>query len=146
MHQISQPILNELMNVVHLVQQIKVSNKYHINWLQCDLSSKWKHDFNATVNDWKLSLLSWLLLPYPYTAQLARRLYEEMRREAATKHIQKHVRAHTARRSYTNLQASAIVIQTGLRAMAARNIYKHKRRTKATTIIQVINSLVGIFL
>ncbi|XP_044466154.1 myosin-12 [Mangifera indica] len=71
-----------------------------------------------------------------WRAQLARRLYEEMRREAATKHIQKHVRAHTARRSYTNLQASAIVIQTGLRAMAARNIYKHKRRTKATTIIQ----------
>ncbi|KAJ0039099.1 hypothetical protein Pint_24134 [Pistacia integerrima] len=71
-----------------------------------------------------------------WRAQLARRLYEEMKREAATVHIQKHGRAHTARKSYTNLQASAIVIQTGLRALAARNIYKYRRRTKAATRIQ----------
>ncbi|KAF5953341.1 hypothetical protein HYC85_006197 [Camellia sinensis] len=71
-----------------------------------------------------------------WRAQLARKLYEYMRKEAASIQVQKHVRAHTARKSYTNLQASAIAIQTGLRAMATRNEYRHRRRNKATTIIQ----------
>lgn len=77
-------------------------------------------------------------------AQLARNLYEQMRKVAASIRIQKHVRAHTARKSYTKLLASAIVIQTGLRAMAARNVYRYRRRTKAATIIQVKNPLAGI--
>nr|XP_023884762.1 myosin-12-like [Quercus suber]POE70253.1 myosin-12 [Quercus suber] len=79
----------------------------------------------ATVNVQKL-----------WRAQLARKLYEQMRKVAASIRIQKHVRAHTARKFYTKLLASAIVIQTGLRAMAARNEYRYKRRTKAATIIQ----------
>lgn len=60
-----------------------------------------------------------------------------MRREAASIHIQKHVRAHKSRRNYKNLQAAAIVIQTGLRALAARNEYRYRRRTKAANNIQV---------
>lgn len=60
-----------------------------------------------------------------------------MKRDAAAIHIQKQARAHMARRSYKTLQASAIVIQTGIQAVAARNIYRHRRRTKAATIIQV---------
>ncbi|KAF2319319.1 hypothetical protein GH714_014756 [Hevea brasiliensis] len=71
-----------------------------------------------------------------WRAQLARKLYEQMREEAASIRLQKNVRAHTARRFYTNLQTSAIFIQTGLRAMAARNEYRYRRRTKAATIIQ----------
>ncbi|XP_048323404.2 myosin-12 isoform X1 [Ziziphus jujuba] len=71
-----------------------------------------------------------------WRAQLARKLYEQMRREAASIRIQKHLRAHIARKSYTQLQASAIVIQTGLRAMATRNEYRFRRRTKAATIVQ----------
>lgn len=67
-----------------------------------------------------------------------------MRREAASIRIQKNVRAHRARAFYTNLQTSAIVIQTGLRAMAARNEFRYRRRTKAATIVQVMNSLAGI--
>ncbi|KAI8002515.1 Myosin-12, partial [Camellia lanceoleosa] len=70
------------------------------------------------------------------TAQLVRKLYEYMRKEAASIQVQKHVRAHTARKSYTNLQAPTIAIQTGLQAMATRNEYRHRRRNKATTIIQ----------
>lgn len=75
------------------------------------------------------------------TAQLARKLYEKMRREAASIRIQKHARAHADRKAYTKLLASAIVIQTGMRAMAARNEFRHRRRTKAAIIVQVINSL-----
>ncbi|KAI5603286.1 hypothetical protein BDE02_01G209600 [Populus trichocarpa] len=71
-----------------------------------------------------------------WRAQLARKLYEQMRKEAASIRIQKNVRAHEARTFYTNLQASAIVIQTGMRAMAARNEYRYRRRTKAAIIIQ----------
>ncbi|KAL9368088.1 hypothetical protein Peur_039287 [Populus x canadensis] len=71
-----------------------------------------------------------------WRAQLARKLYEQMRKEAASIRIQKNVRAHGARTFYTNLQASTIVIQTGMRAMAARNEYRYRRRTKAAIIIQ----------
>ncbi|KAK7243670.1 hypothetical protein RIF29_38478 [Crotalaria pallida] len=71
-----------------------------------------------------------------WRAKLARKLYEHMRREAASIRIQKHVRAHRARMNYTSLQASAIVIQSGLRALAARNEYRYRKRTKASIKVQ----------
>lgn len=70
-------------------------------------------------------------------AQMARKLYEHMRRDAASIRIQKHARSHAARRSYTKLQEAAIVIQTGLRSMAARNEFRRRRRNKAASTIQV---------
>ncbi|XP_061353959.1 myosin-12 [Gastrolobium bilobum] len=77
-----------------------------------------------------------ILIQKIWRAKLARKLYEHMRREAASIRIQKHVRAHRARMYYTSLQASAIIIQSGLRALAARNEYRYRRRTKASTKIQ----------
>ena len=71
------------------------------------------------------------------TARSARKLYQHMRREDASIRVQKYARAHAARKSYTTSRASAVVIQTGLRAMAARNEYRHRRRTRASIIIQV---------
>ncbi|KAK9128425.1 hypothetical protein Syun_017222 [Stephania yunnanensis] len=71
-----------------------------------------------------------------WRAQLARKLYEQLRREAASICIQKHARAHRARKAYIELSASAIVIQTGLCAMAARSEYRYRRRTKAAVNIQ----------
>ncbi|XP_010469656.1 PREDICTED: myosin-12-like isoform X3 [Camelina sativa] len=71
-----------------------------------------------------------------WRAQLARKLYQNMRREAGSICIQKNIRAHIARKSYTMLQASASVIQTGLRTMSARNKHRHRRRTKAAIIVQ----------
>ncbi|KAL0425524.1 UNVERIFIED_CONTAM: Myosin-12 [Sesamum radiatum] len=71
-----------------------------------------------------------------WRARLACKLYEYMRREAASIRIQKHARAHAARRSYTKLQEAAIIIQTGLQAMAARNEFRRRRQNKAATIIQ----------
>ncbi|KAL8500655.1 hypothetical protein ACS0TY_020292 [Phlomoides rotata] len=71
-----------------------------------------------------------------WRARLARKLYELIRREAASIRIQKHARALAARRSYTKLQEAAIVIQTGLRAMAARNEFRHRKQNKGATIIQ----------
>lgn len=63
-----------------------------------------------------------------------------MRREDASLRIQKYARAHAARTTYTKLRASTIVIQTGLRAMAARNEFRHRKRTKASIVIQVLVS------
>ncbi|KAK6162834.1 hypothetical protein DH2020_002675 [Rehmannia glutinosa] len=79
----------------------------------------------ATINMQKL-----------WRARLARKLYEHMRREAASIRIQKHARGHAERKSYTKLQGAAIVIQTGLRVMAARNEFRRRRQNKAATIIQ----------
>ncbi|OIW05358.1 hypothetical protein TanjilG_28823 [Lupinus angustifolius] len=72
-----------------------------------------------------------------WRAKLARKLYEQMRREAASIQIQKHVRAHKERMHYSSLQASTIVIQSGLRALAARNEYSYRRRTKASIKVQM---------
>lgn len=60
-----------------------------------------------------------------------------MRRNAASIRIQKHARTHSARKSYLQMYESAIVIQTGLRAMAACNEHRFRRETKASIIIQV---------
>lgn len=66
-----------------------------------------------------------------------------MREEAASIRIQKNVRAHTARKLYKNLQTSAVVIQTGMRAMAAHKEFSERRRTKAATMIQVLKFYTG---
>lgn len=60
-----------------------------------------------------------------------------MRRDAASIRIQKHVRAHSARKAYLQVYESATAIQTGLRAMAARNEHRFRRETRASIIIQL---------
>jgi myosin V len=74
--------------------------------------------------------------------RLACKLFEGMRREAAAIKVQKGTRWHQAQKSYSLLKASALVIQTGLRAMAARNDFRFKRRTKAATVIQAFDFLI----
>ncbi|KAK6147671.1 hypothetical protein DH2020_018583 [Rehmannia glutinosa] len=64
------------------------------------------------------------------------KLYEELRREAATLKIQKNFRCHIARKSYQTLQDSAIVLQTGMRAMTARSEFRYRKQTKAAIKIQ----------
>lgn len=98
----------------------------------------WRGNNGVTI--WKLEWHG-VYLTLPQTGQLARKMYEQIRKEAASIRIQKHLRAHTARKSYIKFQAVSIVIQTGLRAMAARNDHRNRKRTKAANIIQVINAL-----
>lgn len=71
-----------------------------------------------------------------WRACLARKLFEHMRRDAASIRIQKHARTHSSRKAYLQVYESAIIIQTGLRAMAARNEHRFRRETKAARIIQ----------
>lgn len=71
------------------------------------------------------------------TGKLARILYENMRREAAAIKIQKNLHRHIAKMSYKTLRQSAVVLQTGFRAMNARNEFRFRKQTKAATAIQV---------
>ncbi|WVZ60536.1 hypothetical protein U9M48_010546 [Paspalum notatum var. saurae] len=71
-----------------------------------------------------------------WRARLARKIFEYMRRDAASIRIQKHARTHSARKAYLQVYESAIVIQTGLRAMAARKEHRFRRETKASIVIQ----------
>ncbi|KAJ3673289.1 hypothetical protein LUZ60_006663 [Juncus effusus] len=71
-----------------------------------------------------------------WRARLARKLYADMRREAASIRIQKYMRSYSKRKSFSRIHSSAVVLQTGLRAMAARNEFRHLRRSKAAVIIQ----------
>lgn len=68
--------------------------------------------------------------------QLARNVYEMMRREAACLRIQKHLRMHFARKAYKSLCSSAVSIQTGIRGMVARNELRFRKQTKAAVVIQ----------
>lgn len=69
--------------------------------------------------------------------ELARRVYESLRREAASLRIQTNVRMHLSRKAYKELWSSAVSIQTGLRGMAARDELRFRRQNKAAIIIQV---------
>jgi len=69
--------------------------------------------------------------------KLACKLYENMRREAAAIKIQKNLRRYIARMSYKTLRQSAVILQTGFRAMSARNEFRFRKQTKAAIAIQV---------
>jgi len=72
--------------------------------------------------------------------RLSCKQYDNMRREAAAIKVQKNQRRHQARRSYKLQYASVLVVQTALRAMAARNEFRFKKQSKAAVTIQVILS------
>lgn len=54
--------------------------------------------------------------------------------------IQKSGRRKSASRKYTNIRSSAIVVQTGIRAMVARNEFRSKMEIRSAAI-QVIVQL-----
>ncbi|EHA8589917.1 myosin-17 [Cocos nucifera] len=68
--------------------------------------------------------------------QIARHLYEKMRRQAASLKIQMHFRMYLARQAYKELSSSSITIQAGLRGMAARKELHFRWQTKSAIIIQ----------
>lgn len=67
---------------------------------------------------------------------LARKLYEQLRREAAALTMQKNFRRYIDRKFYLTVLLSATTLQTGLRAMTARNEFRFRKQTKAAIIIQ----------
>lgn len=68
--------------------------------------------------------------------ELARRVYHNLQREAASLKIQTSYRMYTARKAYNELSASAVTIQSGLRGMCARKELHFRRQTRAAIIIQ----------
>ncbi|KAH1227434.1 Myosin-11 [Glycine max] len=69
--------------------------------------------------------------------ELARRSYYHMKREAGAVRIQKYMRGTLARKWYTEIKISAIVLQTGFRAVAACNKFRYRKQISASTTIQV---------
>uniref|UniRef100_K4AKJ0 Uncharacterized protein n=1 Tax=Setaria italica TaxID=4555 RepID=K4AKJ0_SETIT len=67
---------------------------------------------------------------------IARRCYENLRKEAASLKIQTCYRMHHSRKYYVDIYSASTTIQSGLRGMAARIILHYKRQTKAAVIIQ----------
>ncbi|VAI40800.1 unnamed protein product [Triticum turgidum subsp. durum] len=66
----------------------------------------------------------------------ARRLYENLRRQAAALKIQTYRRMRHERIKYRDLCSASTTIQCGLRGMAARGKLRFCRQTKAAVIIQ----------
>ncbi|XP_061371367.1 myosin-9-like isoform X2 [Gastrolobium bilobum] len=71
-----------------------------------------------------------------WRGRLACKVYENMRREAASMKIQKNVRRYEARKAYKELHVSALKLQTALRAIAALKEFRFRKQTKASIIIQ----------
>ena len=69
---------------------------------------------------------------------LASRLFERRRKEAAAVRIQKNARKFEARKNYNKLRVSVLVLQMSLRSMAARKEFWFRRQSKAATSIQVL--------
>ncbi|GAB4841283.1 hypothetical protein Ancab_022015 [Ancistrocladus abbreviatus] len=68
--------------------------------------------------------------------ELARQVYDSMRRESSSLKIQKAFRMHLARKTFKELRSSAVSIQTGMRGMAARSELQFRRQTRAAIVIQ----------
>jgi len=63
-----------------------------------------------------------------------------MKRKAAAIKIQAYTRGRLARKCYSEMKASIVVLQSGFQAMAARRArdkFRHIRQTRSSTIIQV---------
>ncbi|KAE8667135.1 Myosin-12 [Hibiscus syriacus] len=69
-------------------------------------------------------------------SNMARKIYDELRRESGALNVQKNFRRHIDRKSFLTMRKSAITLQTGLRSMIARNEFRFRKQTKAATIIQ----------
>ncbi|KAL0710643.1 hypothetical protein Bca4012_017621 [Brassica carinata] len=67
---------------------------------------------------------------------MARLQFESMRREAASLRIQKQARTYICQTAYKKLCISAVYVQTGLRAMAARVELQYRKKRQAAIIIQ----------
>ncbi|KAL4388021.1 hypothetical protein GQ457_09G005520 [Hibiscus cannabinus] len=67
---------------------------------------------------------------------MARKIFDELRREAGALNIQKNFRRYIDRKSFLTMRKSAIILQTGLRSMVARNEFRFRKQTKAAIIIQ----------
>ncbi|KAL2238778.1 UNVERIFIED_CONTAM: Myosin-11 [Sesamum indicum] len=68
--------------------------------------------------------------------RLACKLFDNLKREAASLKIQTNLRGYLARKNYSQLKYSVVVLQTGMRAMAAHVQFRYRKQTKAATIIQ----------
>ncbi|XP_027935832.1 myosin-6-like isoform X1 [Vigna unguiculata] len=68
--------------------------------------------------------------------QLARQVYEGLRREASSLMIQRFFRMHVAKKAYKELYSSAVSLQTGMRGMAARSELRFRKQTRAAIVIQ----------
>ncbi|KAK9282242.1 hypothetical protein L1049_005156 [Liquidambar formosana] len=71
-----------------------------------------------------------------WRGKMACKSYEHVKREASAVKIQKYSRRHLARKAYNRIKFSVLVWQTGLRAMAARNELRYRKKIKAAIIIQ----------
>ncbi|EXC31921.1 Myosin-J heavy chain [Morus notabilis] len=71
-----------------------------------------------------------------WRGELARKLYNKRKREAAAVKIQKNLRRCVARKDFHRIKSSAIVLQTGLRAMVSRDDFRYRRQSKAAVILQ----------
>ncbi|ONK70922.1 uncharacterized protein A4U43_C04F2900 [Asparagus officinalis] len=68
--------------------------------------------------------------------QIARQIYENIRREAASLRIQTYFRMYRERKAYRALFFASISIQAGIRGTAARGELLLRRQTRAAIIIQ----------
>lgn len=77
---------------------------------------------------------------------MARKSFYHMKRDAAAVRIQTYMRGKLARKKYTDIKISVIILQTGFRAMAARDKLRYRRQTSASTCIQVGAVLIMLYM
>ncbi|KAL9235143.1 hypothetical protein vseg_009931 [Gypsophila vaccaria] len=67
---------------------------------------------------------------------MACKVFERLRMEAAAIRIQKNERKYQARKRYRKIRISVLSMQSSLRSMRARKEYRFRRQSKAATLIQ----------
>ncbi|CAL0316881.1 unnamed protein product [Lupinus luteus] len=91
---------------------------------------------NLAHRSFVLLRLSAIQIQAACRGHLARRVYEELRREASSLMIQRYFRMHTARKAYTELYSSAVSIQIGMRGLAAGCDLCFRKKTSKAIVSQ----------
>ncbi|KAM6565183.1 hypothetical protein CsatB_025181 [Cannabis sativa] len=130
-------ILGNSAKIIQLQVRTRIARRRFLSMQKAsiDLQSFWRGEFAYRgfffVGNVRMESKTFLFI-----GKMARNSYKTKKREVAAVKIQKNLRRTLARKDYKQIKSSAIVLQTGLRAMVSRDEFRSRRQSNAAIVLQ----------
>ncbi|KAM6592253.1 hypothetical protein CsatA_014858 [Cannabis sativa] len=130
-------ILGNSAKIIQLQVRTRIARRRFLSMQKAsiDLQSFWRGEFAYRgfffVGNVRMDSKTVLFI-----GKMARNSYKTKKREVAAVKIQKNLRRTLARKDYKQIKSSAIVLQTGLRAMVSRDEFRSRRQSNAAIVLQ----------
>ncbi|KAF4387174.1 hypothetical protein G4B88_024746 [Cannabis sativa] len=130
-------ILGNSAKIIQLQVRTRIARRRFLSMQKAsiDLQSFWRGEFAYRgfffVGNVRMESKTFLFI-----GKMARNSYKTKKREVAAVKIQKNLRRTLARKDYKQIKSSAIVLQTGLRAMVSRDEFRFRRQSNAAIVLQ----------